>query len=395
MWKRVNVGGVDLRETWVAEQSGAVVGITGQESFPPSPRDYVEAVHANITARLDNPVVPVTFGDKYLLDGFYRVTAGQSVFDDEANGGVVKATWSMTLERLGSGSDLELESTVPLVGRVNNHAITPVYWHAPPIGATGYLTGSGSPTGTTDRLGADGTIRVHTGIPTGTPTWAVDVAEYLEGSVRLLDEWGNRRVGVMTPELDDWELTNGLVRVKPRADGALLVACWDPELAAWSTERPLLVAINDVLVAGPAVMTVIRNDPEQVAIRQTFPTTTGRVAVDISLRRGARTIAGTVKRHGSAIISVIVDHAEAITVQTGGIMATTADAAGNRFVLGSPVTHTTGSAPGLIRKTAVLKLDFFAGHQVGTSPVSGDAFAALAGQYIGSAAGERVRVVHR
>jgi hypothetical protein len=80
-------------------------------------------------------------------------------------------------------------------------------------------------------------------------------------------------------------------------------------------------------------------------------------------------------------------------VVTGGLRATAADGDGNRFVMGSSKTLTTATGTAAISKASV-SLDFFLGHEVGTSPAGGDAFADLLVQYLGTA-GDRTRVVRR
>jgi hypothetical protein len=313
-----------------------------------------------------------------------------------ANGAIVSATWQAILERVSDGRDIEIESRLPRVQRPYElgGTLTAVYWHAPPIGTVGYLTGPTVPSSSVDRVGAEGVQRIHLGVPTDVPRWTVDVANYLGGSARLLLD-GYRRVGRATPELSTWEVNNGLVRVVGGDAGAVLVSCWDPESGDWRSERPLLFSVNDVSIQVDPDLTVLRNEPEEVAIRLTYPVTPGRLTVDLSLRRGARTVSGTIKRHSAAALTVTVNNGETDTAVTGGLRATSADAYGNRFVLGSAMLATTTSAPGSLRKAAVLRFDFFAGHEIaptGGSPAAGDAFADLLAQYLGSAT-EKVAVV--
>lgn len=393
-WRDVTIGGIVFREELLASDQPNGLTIGGQESHPPSPRGDVYASHHNVRG-MRGLLVPVVFEDKSELSGFYVVESSRSDLMDYANGAIVSSTWEATLAPVGGGRDIELESNVPRVPRIDELPGTqnPVYWHAPPVGAAGYLTGPTVPASSVDRVSSDGTVRVHLGIPVDAPRWTIDVADYLGGSARLLLD-GYRRVGTATPDLSAWEINNGLVRVAGGDDGRILVSCWNPASAGWRSERPLVLSVNDVVVDLLPELTVLSNEPEEVRIRLTYPTTPGRLTLDLSLRRGARTVSGTIKRHSAAALTVTVDHGEADTAVTGGIRATTADAFGNRFVLGSAMTATTGSAPGSLRKAAVLRFDFFAGHEIGASPAAGDAFADLLAQYLGSSS-ERVRVVAR
>jgi hypothetical protein len=62
--------------------------------------------------------------------------------------------------------------------------------------------------------------------------------------------------------------------------------------------------------------------------------------------------------------------------------------------MGSSRTATTVTVTAAISKASVLSFDFFLGHEVGASPQSGDAFADLLSQYLGTG-GEQVRAVRR
>lgn len=392
-WGTVTIGGVSFRETLVAEQSGDTVRIVGQESHPPSTVSQVEAAHHNVSG-LGGLAVPVVFTDKAGLTGFYRVADAASTLTRVHNGAVQTADWSVSLERLGGSRDVEIESRVPTIGRLTDHAVTPVFWHAPAVGADSYWTGTTVPSGSVSRASIDGTVLVHTGIPSGVaPRWTAEAGDYLGGAVRLLVA-GIRRVGSFTPDAAVWEVHNGLVRLSsPGMDGAFSVSCWDG--TDWRSEKSYRVVVSGVPLAMQPDMTVLRNDPEEVMVRLSYPTSSGRLTVDLGVRRGSRFVSGLLKRHSAATVRIERTAAEAASAVTGGLKATAADADGNRFVMGSARTVTTSLATAYISKATTTVFDFFLGHEVGASPAAGDAFADLLAQYLGAAGSERARVVRR
>lgn len=397
MWGTVTIGGIALREEINAEQDGQVISIAGQESFPPQSRASVLAAHDNLTA-MDGLVVPVVFTDKEELSGFFRVSSARSDLLNYANGSYLSASWAATLTRLGGPRDLEVESVIPRIARTDTLAgvQVPVFWHAPAVGALDYFTGSTLPTTTISRDGREGVVKVYAGLPAGTePRWTIAAEDYMAGATRLTIN-GRGRIGALTPPVvDDWTVENGLIRLTPTTTGRVVLECWDAAGDEWVSARTLVFAASGTLTATPE-LTVMRNEPEEVIVRLTYPQTgAGRVTVDLGMRRGSRFITGTIKRHSAATLAVNDGATFAGTAVTGGVRQTAADADGNRAVLGSAMNPFVNAGVGAIASAApVTRFDFFAGHEVGSSPASGDAFADLLAQYLGST-GELMRVVKR
>lgn len=392
-WGVVSIAGAEFREETDAQEIGdGGLRIFGQEAHPPRTRARVEAAHDNIRS-LPGRIVPVTLTDKSELSGFYLATGARSNLHKWANGKVQTATWEVDLVRLGSSRDVEIESRMVQLARTDTltGVQTPVFWHAPAVGTKTYYTGSTVPTSTITRQSEDGPIPVHLGVPAVSPRWTVDAVDFMKGAVRL-EFVGERRIGTTTPPLATWEMSNGLVRVSPGNAGSFSVACWDA--AAWRSVKSYQIAVSGAALTDQPEVTVLRNTPEDVGIRLTFPGSPGRTTVDLSLRRGSRFVTGVIKRHSAATLRIQRTEAEAATEVTGGLRATTADADGNRFVLGSASTVTTSLATAHIAKATTTEFDFFAGHEVDASPQVGDAFADLLAQYLGNTA-ERTTVIPR
>lgn len=392
LYDRLTVAGISLQEDWSAQQSSGVLSIAGEESTPPWSRDQVQAAHHTVNA-LPGRAVPIVFTGKPHLSGFYRVgDASSELFERE---GIVRVRWSATLERLGDGDDVEIESRLPLIARGTDHAgVSAVFWHAPAVGFTSYYTGSSTPAGTVTRESADGPVTVHTGLPVSVaPRWTVPVGSYLSGSVRLT-VGGVQRVGVdVRPRHPFWQLDNGIVRLSGGDAGVFEVAAWDS--LGWRSVKGWRPTVAGAALTTEPEVTVLRNEPEESAVRLSYPTTAGRVTLDLALRRGARFVTGVMRRHSAATLGIVRATAEGATSETGRLRATANDADGNRYVIGSARTFTADTTTGGISKASITFLDFFVGHAFngGTAAV-GDAPADLLGQYLGTA-GERVTIVRR
>lgn len=393
-WGTVTLGPLSFRETITASESSGKLTISGQESTPPQTADVVHAAHLNIIG-LRGTVIPATFTDKAELNGFYLVTDAQADLLNHANGSVLACTWQIGLSRVGTSRDLEFESRLPLVARSTELAGPPaaVFWHAPPVGFADYYTGATVPAGSLVRQSGDGPVTVYTGVPTATyPRWTCDVSAYMGGSARVLLDT-IQRVGPDTPAHSAWEVNNGIVQVTGGRGGpAFSVAAWTG--LSWLSVKGYVPTVNGTAVTAAPEFTIIRNDPEQVAVRLFYPSSPGRLTVDLMVRRGARLVTGVIKRQAAAGLGVSRTAAEAATVVTGGLKATTADTDGHKFVMGSSRTLATTTATASISKASVTQLDFFLGHEFGPSVQPGDAFSDLLGLFLGTA-GEQTRPVRR
>lgn len=399
-WGTVRIAGIEFREEVTASRgSGGSLQIVGQEAHPPLSKTAVMTAYENLDA-VEGLVVPVEFTDKVGLTAFYLVDSVSANLVRYHNGAEQAVTWTLSLKLVGTERDVEIESRVPAIGRITDLAgpPAPVFWHAPAIGYTSYFTGLTTPSGSLSRLSGDGPITVFTGIPSGfAPRWTIPAGSYMAGAVRLFVD-SLPRLGTKTPAFAAWQLDNGLVRVTPGANGAITVSCWDPEggdfaVGGWGSAKDYAIQAAGAAVTGQPEFTILRNDPEEVVIRLTYPTTTGRTTVDLALRRGSRFVQGTIKRHSATILGIARTAAETASVVTGGLRASAADAEGNRFVMGSAKVSTTTTGTASLSKSGVTVYDFFLGHEVGVA-AAGDQFADLLGQYLGST-GERARVVTR
>lgn len=371
--------------------------ITGQESIPPLTAVQMARIQDDVSSLMD-ALVPVTFTDKSSRSGYYQVRdVGAKLIS--WTGEVVTCDWNLTLTRIGTDTEVDLESRLSgAATRNNSFSATGERWHAPPIGHYGYWTGGTQPS-TVTRTGADGAMTVYRGLPTATnpavnPRWGCPVGSYLNGRVRILDSNSLERTGSnFTTPASGWELNNALVRVKPlTSSGVLEISAYTG--GGWQTKS------WDILSGGSTIgaftsMSVLLNEPEMAVIRLLRTQSPGRITVDVTLRRGSRFAELYVQSSFSSTLKVVRASAEAGTAGTGYVRATANDGAGNRYIVGSSLTHTTDTANGGLSLAATTTLDAFIGViAAGSGAVAGDQAADLYSQYLGSPA-ELVQAVRR
>lgn len=366
--------------------------ITGEESYPPSTLPFMQQVQDDIPG-LMGAVVPVTFTNKSDRNAYYEVIdVGAQMMN--TTGELVTVKWNLTFNRLGSDTEVDLESRLTgATARNNSFAATGERTHSPPIGHYAYWSGPTQPSVVT-RTGADGAQIVYRGLPvTANARWGCTVANYPLGRCRFVDGNSLERAGLnFTVAGSGWNINNGLVQVKPGA-GVLSVGAW--AAGAWAAKT------WDIVVAGttlgvPAATTVLRNEYETTVIRllwtQAAP---GRVTADLTIRRGSRLVELYIQPEFSSTIKVVRQVTEAGTAGTGFVRATANDANGNRFVVGSAKTVTNDLALGGISVSSSVALDAFIGVELaGSSAVAGDQAANLFAAYLGQPA-ETVQVVRR
>lgn len=388
-WGSIQLGRTLLRETFDATEAGGdrSMDLDGQESNPPLTRPVLVATHDNINAMDGGVPVAVTFTDKPERNAFYQLKSSASTIT-EHKGDTVTADWKVSLSRLGSVGEVDLQSRLTGVRRLNDFSLTGEQWHAPAIGHFGYYTGGTSPS-TMARATADGTITVYRGVPLSPPArWGCDPTNYLKGRVRVTDAAAGLEVdGTERPlPAAGWALSNGLVNATPTATaGVIDVQAYTG--GAWHSK------LWNVSVAGSGVaawdsVSIIRNDLEHAIVRLTASRSPGRVTLDLALRRGGRTLEGYLQSGSAATLAVYLRTLETNTsvAASGYVVATGNDGDGNRFAAGSARTFTAHTNGG-VSKASATALDFWVGVVVGGgSPASGDAATDLRAQYIGALA---------
>ena len=384
-WGTVRLGRTALQERFtVTEQGGdRSLDLDGQESSPPLTRAALITAHDNINALTGGTPTAVTFTDKPERNGYYQVKSSSSTLVEYV-GDMLSAEWKVSMDRLGSEGEVDLQSRLTGAARLNDYFLTGERWQAPPVGHWGYYTGATSPS-TMVRTGQDGPITVYRSIPPGVaPRWGCAPEDYLAGRVRISSTAGEMEGTDRPLPPGDWSLGNALVNVTPTVSaGVLDVQAYTG--GAWHSKL-YTVSLGGAPLAGWDSASILRNDLEHCVVRLTASRSPGRVTLDLTLRRGSRFVEGYLQSGAAGTLAVYRQTLEVNTsvAASGYVVASGNDANGNRFCVGSARTF-TAHANGGVSKTSAASLDFWIGVQAGGgTPASGDAATDLRAQYIGA-----------
>lgn len=325
----------------------------------------------------DEPVIACTWTYESWFDGYYRVRS-VAVPGDPERAPLGDFRYTIVLERVADGASPTIDVSLLGALRTNGNSVTTGRansW-APSAMQGGYARGgvftigtasvaynqSGSAQSRTTETGA--VISVQTtgasAVSNAYGNFDVGVSDYYDGHCTIRSGTVLRRVvGSRMKTLPvNWEVSNGLIRVTPGATSTLTLEVFDG--SAWEDSKSFMFthgsATSNQFAAstGWGDVSVVRNSPECVSIRLRPGFTGGHsnaaYHLDVTLQRGRYfaditvvgdtdpTSAGTAYGFGCVT-------AEAATAITGGIRATSNDAAGNRYVLAtaSPSGATTNN----------------------------------------------------
>jgi hypothetical protein len=381
----LQLGRLVLRETQRFTESayqGWSMHIEGVEVCPLLTRDEVWDRFDGILGG-QGGLVAALWEEKAERNGYYTISSASGEVKDRKRQGITEISWKISLQRHGPDTDVDLESRLAGAVRANDFSLTGERWSAPSIGHYAYYTGATIPSVLT-RATTEGDITVYRGVPAGvSPRWGCQVEDYLRGRVRVLSS-GVERVGTAHPlDAGQWELSNGLVRVRPLASGGSIEVAsftggvWRPK--AW------IVDVGGTQVTAWDSASVLRNDLEQCVVRLAVARSpVGRAYLDLTLRRGSRFVEGYLQRGDSGTLSVYLASAETLTDSTSYVVRSTNDADGNRVIAGS-ARNFDAHADGGLTKTSSTAMDFYLGVVAGgSSAVSGDQATHLQAQFIGA-----------
>jgi hypothetical protein len=369
---RAGTGGVTLDDPDSVRITGSTLELSG-DTLPAS----VAAMKAlrdqlvGLTVNPDEPVVPFTWSEDSSLDGFVRVAAAQAEYvPTSLSTGYVR--WSATLERVNTDGVFEVKVVAAIL--TNNHSVTISNYdeaddkfadiHGIPgadLGDWG-VTLSG-PYALTTATGDLGVWFGYQNYGLNASSWmqyVVTPGDYYDGACLIEASIGGTWYPISGRSLPrdvtatDVRISNGILRVGWTAT-RLQVAPYDG--SQWDAAKDYKVGIYDwadaEVDAWSAVsrVAILRNSPEQIVVRLWITIYSRHHTVDLTLTRGRRTVTGYAfapNQGGFNPLGVAVATAEASTSQTWGIVATSADAAGNKFGLWTPHYATLDTTNGEI-----------------------------------------------
>lgn len=388
-------------------------------------RDRFNALVGNV----DEKYVPVTFSEDSSWDGFYQPLSASMNFDEHHPSSAM-GRWSCVLERAANGGYSQVEVVGQHYVRTNPHSISNTTWNAAvttgpicalPDVASDVWTGTASGTNTTRTVQYNGSsagmIIPSVGaldLPLETATtYTISPSGHYVGACEIRTTYGSATGQLVggrfcpVPSADVLQISNGLIRCTAE-NGGVAVEVYDG--TQWE-DLAGGVAFRIRTDIGGSISTwtwgggqVVRNSPEECTVRfigiESAIRTYGRVWLDLTVKRGSRMICGVARCDvGSGKWDLTPSTSIAATALTGGLRATSADAANNRAVwcVGAATAVTNNTTTGQIQKNTAGELTFPFGVGVelnGSSATGINTAQQVAYEYFDARA-ERMSVVRR
>ena len=335
--------GIDIKAGEVAsfDVSGAMCSLSGVTAY--STWEEALALRQQLSGYVDSPdesFVPVTWDEDPSVDGYYRIIG--ATVDARAGlawQGIVE--FSITLERVRGFAAPLIEAVclgklrtngLGLTARATISVPTSVRSYVEYSTANGYLAQSAD----VQRLGVAGSVSVIL------PYADAFVGQYYLAPKNFYDAAATLRVGdrlrvAVGRQIGNapanWEISNDLLQVRPAAGAglALQFRMWDVSMwSPWERLELKTTNINDsvrVAMSAPHTITVLSNSPEAVTIRLMSTSTVvgndnlGAFLLDLTLRRGSRSVSAVVSGVLSSWFALVVPRAGGAAL-TGGFSKT-------------------------------------------------------------------------
>ncbi len=386
--------------TLAAGRRGAARTLSLQGSFLGTSLTQLEALRDELIATLEDTdeetKIPVTWDGDPTFDGFYKPNGGRVSPVSYNTTGSNYGMCEFSCDLVWKGDDNSVRFCSQVTGAVvaNDHSYAGAGsgYVGPPGGRYGFAPVASA---SVFRHGADGYIRTFLNVASGdNPEWHVAPAGFYANACEIT-AGGYLRAGLTCPNTPTvWELSNGLVKVTPTTDGALIVSHHDGtdwRATTWA------VLYDGTAVGNWGAMQPLTNRPERCSVRliQERTALQGILQLDLALRRGSRILEGVFYSDiASAAMTLDTDSAGTVTgTPTGTMKKSSDDAYGHRWMIGSEKTTTLTVATGTMSKTAS-RLPFMIGKEIneGGGVLTGDTDDALWDQYMAWRS-ERVRAV--
>ncbi len=369
----LQIGRVSLPRTAEASLNGRTLNMSGSVQAASSAAAI--ALRQRLAGYVDNPdepVVPLVWSVDTTLNGYYRVLSATVTLDRDrsyVSRGEYHFNWSATLDQVIGFQAPLVEGRFVGATRSNAHSITSTStrtWQGIPGDAVGYYNPSGGDLvetlSSTSNGGEVGFLTTTSASAIASrnryfdlvPSFYTAPGDWYDASCCVFI---NDHIAVgrqVQNTATSWVIANEVVKVEPGASaGQIKVSHWT---TAWESVTYALTHTTTPtnLTADPHTVSVLRNSPECCVIRLTYDGTSVnagfRYTLDISLRRGSRYAEFMLDAGETVTVWGVARTAtEAATAITGGIRATSADAAGNKFILASPGPSTNDVTNGRIR----------------------------------------------
>jgi hypothetical protein len=366
-----------------------------QGSFSATSLDELKALRDELAATLegDDPV-PVTWDGDGSIDGFYQPQGGEvtvrTLLVTGSNYGL--CNFRADLGWLGDDNSARFVSLITGAVLDNDHSyVGPGSGYLCPAG--GRYAYNPAASSSVVRKAEDGNLGVFLDVASATnPEWHVSPANYWLSACEILTG-GYLRAGLTCPNTPTvWVLQNGLVKVEPTTDGALIVSHYDG--TDWRSTTWTVARFSPV--GDWSAVHLLYNRPERCSIRliRDRTSTQGALTLDLTLRRGSRILEGVFQSDASDSLTLDTNSAGTVTgTPTGTMKKDTVDGDGHRWMIGSEKTTTLNVANGYMTKITT-RLPFLISKEVdeGGGVQAGDTDDDLWDQYMAWRS-ERVRLI--
>tara|TARA_R100000742_G_C4269228_1_gene87699 strand:- start:8 stop:1264 length:1257 start_codon:yes stop_codon:yes gene_type:complete len=354
-----------------------------------------------------NLLLPLTYTGDTTFEGFCKL---QSASINHAKLATGVLDYSITILVQGRTSEMLFESNMSGALLTNSHSLTTsdtTYgpFHALPVNAYSY-DHENAPTGV-QRATEEGNVTLFYGsnIRDKAAQWLVEPANFYKGACKVYIN-NTLRTGYLAPNYPTGVLlTNGIIRLTSGSttdESRFTLEFYDN--GSWTSSREISFNSGSSTTDWNLWKTaqIIRNEPQECVVRFTSYSSDdngdGRLTVDATIKRGAHHISfvanqgPTSSRAAASRINLQVTANGGTFANSTGYMAeSSADASGQKLIVGSPQGYTADTTNKLIHlSTAQFKT--FVGYVYGTSPLAHDTADAVRDQYLESVY-ENVRLV--
>lgn len=354
--------------------------------------EVVRAIRNDLQGQIGD-LIPLVWDGPAFLTGWYVLREAEVGTIDPGRA----FPCNLTLEYFGSANEVKFESR--LVGKVKTNDFSVTDSSSEPFVAPPPHVNFDPRHATTTarKIAGESDLTVYRDVSLAIdPKWSCEPEDWYIGAATV-----QRRMPLY-PEmgpiggtdgffdaLEDVELNNGAVRFWYSADGLFYVGFWDG--TAWRDKGVYFVAEGLAVPTWNSVA-IIENRPEKCSLRYEGGTT-GRVTLDVSLRRGAMGVSTLLTVDTAGTLGVYDALLTDVTVTSNRAVYTAADANGHKLILASPRAFGNTAADGYIWKASSTQFQAFVGMELSGAAVGNQA-AALVLQYM-AAVSENVRALRR
>ena len=342
-------------------------------------------------------ILPITYEGDTTLSGYGKITSMDVSPIKLATG---YFSYNIGFDMKGRPSEMIFESNMSGALLTNSHSVTTntttyAPWHALPVNAYNYKNDS-LPTPVV-RATENGNVAFFydSDLRTYASNWIVNPDDFYKGAAKITMD-STVKAGYLTANTPTGvEISNGIIKITSGSttdQSRFNLSFYDN--GSYTSNREIEISSGSSQTEWNVWKTVqiLRNEPQECVVRfVTYSDDThgdGRLTVDVSVKRGAHhaslviSEAGTSTRSADTRKNLRMVTSNAMSAGTGYIVESSADGAGQKFMIGSPQGFTAVASSRLIH-LASSQVKTFVGYVYNaSSPASHDSGDAVRDQYL-------------